>query len=204
MRSVAIYMEGGGSGRGRNTLRRGMDRFLAAPKERARSRAFSWKLVCCGSREDAYRRLGNAVAFAEPHETVILLVDAEDFVVRSPRAHLREEDNWDLSFASENTVHLMTQIMETWLVADPEGLARYYGGRFNPAKLPRRMDLEQEPKTRVENGLRDATKDTGKGPYHNIEHASELLGQIDPAKVRARCRHCKRLFEELDRIIAAA
>lgn len=54
--SVAIYMEGGGdSGGSRAELRRGMEVFLTEIKDACRERKMRWKLVCCGSRNDAYR-----------------------------------------------------------------------------------------------------------------------------------------------------
>ena len=134
----------------------------------------------------------------------ILLVDAEAEVKTDPREHLLRQDGWDLRAAPEEAVHLMVQVMETWIVADPDELARYYGQGFKTAKLSGRIDLEQEPKTQVQSGLKEATRRTGKGRYNKISHASELLARIRPARVQARCQHCKRLFEELDRIIAAA
>ena len=204
-RGVAIYMEGGGPGPdGKAALRQGMDRFLCPLKQAARRRSLFWKLVPCGSRGETCRRFKNAVNNAHPNETQILLVDSEALMTLPPQAHLQETDGWDLSFAREETIHLMVQVMETWIVADPEALARYYGQGFNVGKLPQQRDLEQEPKTSVENALKDATRRTGKGVYHKIRHASELLKRLDQARVKERCPHCKRLFEELDQIIEAA
>lgn len=206
VRGVAIYMEGGGPGRsGRAALRQGMDHFLGPLKLAARRRSLSWKLVPCGSRSEAYRRFRNACENADPDETRILLVDAEAPVTLAPRAHLRERvgDRWDLGFASDDTVHLMVQLMETWLVADPVALADYYGRGFNAARLPERLDLEEEPKASVERALEEATRRTGKGAYHKIRHASELLKRLDQERVKARCRHCNRLFEALDGIFVA-
>ena len=207
MISITIYMEGGGDGAGgRAALRQGMDAFLRPIKEAARRKALRWKLVSCGPRSETYRRFQNAVGNAGPEETNILLVDADELVTQPPRAHLseRKSDNWDLSFADERTIHLMAQVMETWIVADPEALTGYYGQDFKAAKLPKRQDLEQEPKERVLFALKNATKGTKKRAYHKIRHARELLKQLDAAKVKARCRHCERLFEELGRFVEAA
>ena len=98
----------------------------------------------------------------------------------------------------------MAQSMETWIVADPEALAAYYGRDFNVAKLPRRANLEDEPKEQVLKALNEATRRTRMGAYHKIKHGGAVLRQLNPARVQARCQHCKRLFEELARIIAAA
>ncbi len=207
MSGLVIYMEGGGCGRGgRAELRRGMSAFLRPLVEAASRKALRWGLVACGSRTEAYRRFRKAVEDAGPGEIKVLLVDAEELVTGGPRNHLseRKEDKWDLGFVSDAAIHLMVQVMETWIVADPEALARYYGRGFNSAKLPKRTNLEKEPKLRVANALKDATRQTGKGPYHKIRHASELLKRVSPARVKERCPHCKRLFEELHRIIEAA
>lgn len=207
MRGIKIYMEGGGSGRQRRgALRTGMEILMEDLKDAARKKALGWSLVCCGSREKTYRRFRNAVGDAGPGQTTILLVDAEEPVDEpmSPGAHLRKNDDWDLSLAPDNTIHLMVQVMETWIVADPKALTAYYGRDFGASHLPGRSNLEDEPKAQILRALKDATKGTTKGVYRKIEHAGDLLTRIDPAKVRNRCRYCRRLFEELGRIVEAA
>jgi hypothetical protein len=42
---------------------------------------------------------------------------------------------------------------------------------------------------------------TKKGKYHKIDHAADLLEEIDTAKVRHRCPSCERLFATLTRAI---
>ena len=91
----------------------------------------------------------------------------------------------------------MVQAMEAWIVADPSALARYYGQGFRPAALPKTRNLEEVSKQDLERGLRQATQATGKGRYHKIKHASDLLKRIDVSTVTSRCDHCKRLFEVL-------
>ena len=62
MSGIAIYMEGGGTGKeNRAGLRQGMDAFLESLKEAARYKALRWKLVCCGPRDEAFRVFRNAV-----------------------------------------------------------------------------------------------------------------------------------------------
>ena len=146
---LTVFMEGGGPGNKRE-LRLGMTAFLRPLTEAAREKSLPFNVVPCGSREETCNRFRHAVRSARPEEICVLLVDAERSVRRPPRAraHLRETDGWDLSEAIENTVHLMAQIMETWIVADPTALAAYYGNGFNPAKLPARTNLEESPKDR--------------------------------------------------------
>ncbi len=95
-------------------------------------------------------------------------------------------------------VHLMIQTMETWIVADVDALANFYGQGFRDAALPQRNDLEVEPKASVATALHNATRKTRKGPYHKIHHASDLLKRLAPHTVRQRCRSCDRLFATLE------
>ena len=197
-------MEGGGEGNAtKAALRQGMDTFLQPLKEAARDKALSWKLVCCGPRNEAFQRFQNAVNSREATVNV-LLVDAERPVNQSPRLHLRDRDGWNLRFTPEETVRLMVQTMETWIVADAAALTSYYGKDFRANKLPKATNLETVPKTTVERSLDEATKSTQKGRYHKIRHASDLLKLIDVDRVKARCTHCQRLFDDLERIVNAA
>ena len=194
-------MEGGGRGAGaRAALRRGMDTLLRPLKQAARDKSMHWKLVCCGPRDVAFRSFRNAARDADG-AIVLLLVDAEGPVADGPCEHLHARDGWDLAAVDAGSVHLMVQTMEAWIVADSDALNRYYGQRFSARLLPRAADLEGVAKSEVEDSLRRATEHTGKGRYHKIRHASDLLQHVDAEKVRARCRHCRRLFDELGRMI---
>lgn len=191
-------MEGGGDhANSRAMLRQGMDAFLNEIKEAFRQRQWRWKLVCCGGRAEAYRRFMRARTNGEA-EIVVLLVDSEGSPGSStPPDHLRERDGWAFEGVDDNTIHLMVQTMEAWIVADPEALNSYYGHGFQASSLPRRENLEEVSKQDVANALDRATQNTQKGRYHKIRHARQLLEQIDPEKVRQRCAHCKRLFDTL-------
>ena len=84
-------------------------------------------------------------------------------------------------------VHLMTQCMETWLIADLDVLATYYGQGFKAGALPKRVPLDGEPKTAVYDALDAATKKTQKGRYGKIRHASDLLQRLRPDVIAKRC-----------------
>ncbi len=199
-----IYMEGGGKGRDTKVaLRQGMDAFLTELKEAVRAKAMRWRLVCCGSRDEAFKAFSHAHGTGDMAITV-LLVDAEGPVNRPARAHLLATDGWDLSRVDDDVVHLMVQTMEAWIVADPEALAVYYGQHFGRKALPRRRNLKQNAKATVTAALERATRATQKGTYHTIRHASDLLKLIDPQKVRQRCPNCTRLFDTLGNAIAGA
>lgn len=197
MTELAIYMEGGGKGDSRAILRQGMDVFLTALKDAARVRSWRWKLVCCGSRHEAMDRFLDRARSAGDTEFVLLLADAEGPVRTSHAAHL------GLDGVHDDVVHLMIEIMETWIVADDTALADYYGQRFKRGMLPKARNLETIQKADIMTALDGATQATRKGRYHKIRHAGDLLRRIDPNKVRGRCPSCKRLFETLSRVIAA-
>lgn len=89
-------------------------------------------------------------------------------------------------------------------LADPDGLADYYGKYFERGRLPTRDNLEEEPKAVIYRALELATKKTQKGAYGKINHAAALLALVDPAKTRGRCPHCERLFVTLEGKIEGA
>ena len=204
MSGVAIYMEGGGDGKdAKASLRQGMDALLRPLKEAARAKALRWKLVPCGGRAQAFRGFRSAAVNGDD-TIVVLLVDAEGPVDRAPHLHLQSRDGWNMDFADEDTINLMVQTMETWLVADPDALSTYYGQNFNGNVLPRGTNLEEIEKEEVTQILNRATERTTKGRYHKIRHASDLLKRIDVERVKQRCPHCARLFNVLGRMIDAA
>ena len=180
-----------------------MDTLLEPLKQVARAKSWRWRLVCCGSRNEAHRGFRNALDHGDGG-VCILLVDAEGPVNQSAGHHLQSRDGWDLRATPEDQIHLMVQAMEAWIVADPSALAKYYGQGFRLAALPKTQNLEGVSKQDLERGLRQATQDTSKGRYHKIKHASDLLKRIDVSAVTSRCRHCKRLFEVLGQMIATS
>ena len=107
--NVVIYMEGGGRGRdSKVAIRQGMDTFLTEIKEACRNRSWHWKLVCCGPRNEAYRRFRNELS-NDSAGIVVLLVDSETAVDSSPEKHLAERDGWDFQGIDKDAVHMMVQ-----------------------------------------------------------------------------------------------
>ena len=203
MRGVAIYMEGGSDSRDTKTaLRQGMEAFLITIKEAVREKSWRWKLVCCGSRDETFRKFRKAFQVGE-YAITVLLVDAEAPVEgpvedRSVRDHLRSRDGWDFDFVSAaDVIHLMIQTIETWIVADQQALAKYYGQGFRGNELPKTINLETVAKTKISGALNRSIRHTQKGLYHKIRHASDLLKKIDPQHVASRCPSCARLFATL-------
>ena len=204
MNGVAIYMEGGGNTAAtKAALRQGMDAFLTELKSLAQEKSWHWKLVCCGGRDQAFKRFKNARSTLDA-TIVVLLVDAENHVNTRPCAHLVARDGWDLAGVPDDDVHLMVQTMEAWIVADPRALEVYYSQNFSGNALPNAINLETVAKAAVASALERATHATHKGPYQKIRHASDLLKKIDPIIVRQRCPSCERLFRVLGKVILEA
>lgn len=208
MTSIAIYIEGGGdSTSGKAQLRQGFDALLAPQKDAARARQMRWKLVLCGSRNATYDAFQHATKTAGS-EIVVLLVDAEEPVATSTPAgratHLATRDGWNLAGVTAERIHLMTQCMEAWVIADAGALAAFYGQGFRPGALPKRNVLDDEPKASLYTALEAATKHTQKGSYGKIKHASELLKRIRPAIVATRCTSFQDFTKGLDAAIAGA
>ncbi len=49
---------------------------------------------------------------------ILLLVDAEGPVRGSLVDHLKARDGWEIHEADQDSIHLMSQVMETWIIAD--------------------------------------------------------------------------------------
>lgn len=194
---IRIYVEGGGDkSDAKAAIREGFGRFLESLRELARERRIRWSITACGSRNAAFDAFRTALE-THPDAFVILLVDSEAPVTRSPWTHLKGRDGWDSELPDEHC-HLMVQAVEAWLVADPETLAAYYGQGFHRKALPRRPDVEAVPKNELFEKLDRATVDTKKGTYAKIRHCSDLLGLLNCERVRQRAHHCDLLFTTLE------
>lgn len=193
---VRIYFEG------HKKLRRGFHEFLRGVREAGRSRRMAITAIPCDALPlDEFTR----ALKRHPNALCLLLVDSEcPVAVGNPWDHLNRRDQNRLgkpSGAAEHQAHLMVQIMESWFLADKEVLESYYGKGFASTKLPNRPDIENVPKADVLRALKDATQRTGKRDYHKTAHAPDLLGRINPDKVRRASSWCDRLFTTIEQAI---
>lgn len=213
MTEIAIYVEGGGDTPDQKAeLRRGLDGLLDNVKSKAREKRLRWKLIPSGGRRTTYEAFINAL-HTNPDSINVLLVDSETLIAAATGdtdqdadvrvAHLTQHDRWDLAEVHPQRVHLMVQCMETWIVADRDALRNFYGQGFAPNSLPRRENLEEEPKEDVYDKLMMATRATQKGEYGKIRHASLLLQRINPTQVAAHCPRFAILMRWLEETILA-
>jgi hypothetical protein len=95
-------------------------------------------------------------------------------------------DRWQRPFGAKNDqLHLMVELMESWFLADRAELANYFGAGFAANKLPgAESQVESVPKPDVLEGLERATRSSKKGEYHKGNHSAELLGNVDPNKLK--------------------
>lgn len=196
MSEIRIYVEGGGDDKtGKLAIREGFSRFFGHRQVR---------VIPCGSRDQARDAFRFALK-SHPEALNLLLVDSEERVSTTPWEHLLVRDRWERpSGASDEHCHLMVQTVESWLVADPDTLAAFYGQGFRRKSLPAHTDIEAVSKADVMKALDHATAPTQKGKYKKIAHCSALLARIDPERVRRRARHCDRLFRVLDDLSSPA
>lgn len=194
---IRIYVEGGGEqASAKAHIRMGFHQFLRDLNTLARSKRIRWAIVACGSRTSTFADFMNALK-SHPDAFNVLLVDSEGPVDPQylPWAHLAQRDSWRKPTGCvDDQCQLMVQTMEHWLIVDREALKRFYGQGFHENSLPSAPDVEQIDRHLLMSNREAATRGTQKGVYHKIQHGSQLLEQIDPAKVRDAAPHCRRLF----------
>lgn len=193
---IKIYVEGGGeSNKLRTECRQGFRSFFEKSGLTGKMPA----VVACGTRSDAFDSFCTAVAQTSQKSLPLLLVDSEAPLTQAPWAHLKVRDGWDRpATTSDEDVYLMVECMESWFLADPECLQKYFGQGFNRKSLPRSSSVEQISKSEVFKSLKMATRHSqSKGEYGKGKHSFEILGHVDPDKVRQVAPNAERLLNKL-------
>lgn len=189
---VRVFVEGGGHD---NELNRSCRRGFAQFFRNAGLTGSMPKVISCGSREDAYDRFRSEIP---RNPTVMLLVDSEGPVsAQGPWQHLNQSDGWAVPSSTDDECHLMVQAMKSWFLADISALQSFYGQGFRPQDLPANPTIENVSKPDVLNGLARATRATRKGSYKKGNDSFEILGRLDPAKVRAASPYADRFINAL-------
>lgn len=146
--------------------------------------------VVCGSRKNAYDQFYHAMQWGKAVDW--LLVDAEEHVspdrTFDPWAHVkaRQGDKWNRpSGATDNQLHLMNVVMETWLLADHEALRKVFPNGLDEARLlPEGASLETIDKDAIYQSLKTATRKTQAGPYDKGKLSFRVLAEVSPSKLR--------------------
>jgi hypothetical protein len=188
---IRIYVEGGGASKFEKiTLRQGFEAFFAKV-----GRGIG--VHPCGGLVATHSTFERALD-ADPRGHKLLLVDSDGPVDREPKHYLRERWGWHCG-GDGSQYHLMVEAFEAWLVADVDALTRFYGSRFRPGELPMGYaTVEAVPKAELARAVVAATHQSSEGTYEKIDHASKLLGLLDPQTVRDASYHCNRLFSTLE------
>lgn len=191
-----IYIEGGGDSKALGSLfRKSWRTFFGAAGLNGRMPA----VVRGGSRKETWDKFKAAIAKASSDEVPILLVDAEGRVASGHTVwrHLEKRDRWSRpAEVKDEQAFLMVQFMETWLVADAEGLAKYFGAAFRGSALRSWPDLEEVPRETVLDALQRASAKC-RTRYAKGRVSFELLARTDPKSVEEKCSHARRLLGHL-------
>ena len=199
MVAVKVYVEGGGATRAdQRLLKEGFGKLFAKVLG-ARAKP---AVVLCGGRKQAFDEFQVALRRASTTgDLCVLLVDSEGAIAEgvSSWQHVaaRQGDQWQRpDGVGDHQLHLMVQMMEAWLVSDPDALADYYGQGFRVKTLPTRRNVEEIPKSELTTALVDATrgvKAKGKNQYLK-RHGFELIALVDPAKIESRAARASLFF----------
>ena len=136
---------------------------------------------------------------SHPEALNVLLKDSEGPLPKDETTICRR-----LGIEPSNTrnVFWMVELMESWFLAHPEAVKRYFDDQaFSRKALGSTANVENIPKTEVLRRLHDATVRTKKGSYHKTKHAPHLLEQVDPSLVRERAENCRKFFTAIRAMI---
>ena len=219
MKKIKVFVEGGptgtGSADGKAALGQGFRQLFQNQKQSLAKKHIQLDFTFCGGRGTARKKFESELKANVPNQTCVLLVDSEAPFTRhahstdaeSRKYHLsqRTGDEWKLTDVDPNVIHLMIECMETWILADPEAIALFYGQGFPVESMPKRENLEDLSKQQVAEFLDqaiDRTKKAQDNPkkrgYKKVDHGSKLLAAIDPQKVAKRCPHFAIFVEWLE------
>ena len=182
MKEIRIYYEG------TKLLREGFHHFLQEIREAGRPKRI--KVTAVPTSHQLARSLAKADR-STPESLNVLLLDSE-IPLDASTARTRGVGN-----IPTERLFWMVQSMESWYLAHPEALSGYYGQGFRDSAFRNWTDIETVSRADVDACLAAATRDTRYGRYDKVKHAPSLLVLLDPRQVRGKSRQCRRLFDEL-------
>jgi hypothetical protein len=195
---VTIYFEGAGDEKSLKTrCRKGFSQLF----QKAGFKGKMPDVRPMGRRDAAFKAFRKAHPNAGNGLKVMLLVDSEEIPADNDAwSHLKKQDGWCRpKEAQADQAQMMVSVMETWLITDPEAFADYFKKDFKKSKLPA-TDLEKLSKQDVYEAIENATKTAKpKGKYGKARDSFEILGRIDPKKLRKACAWAERFFNALEK-----
>lgn len=199
---VRVYIEGGATGKTADSdFRRGWKQFLSGLHELAREHGYhSLEIVRGKARGNAFNLFVKHKEI-RPHDLLVLLADSETTVPSNTNVWkiVRDRDKWQKPvWATDRHLYLMVHFVETWLLTDQEALKQFFKQGLNLKALPT-SNLEDRSKMEIEKALKQATKETKKGPYTHGQ-AHEIIALVNPENVKT-LMHGKRLFTTLRKLI---
>lgn len=195
--TLKIYIEGGGEGKGLHT------RFQEAWTKFFQSAGLIGRkprIVPGKGRDKTFDLFLSAIQNRSADEMPLLLLDSEDEIDSGKTVwqHLKDRDGFKKPRnATDEHAYLMAQVMETWFLADLETLGTFFGSKFKAYKIPGWKNLESIPKQIIFDVLDEATVDCLEKKYAKGKVSYEILGKINPHKVKERCPNAKRLLDFL-------
>lgn len=194
-----VLVEGGQTkGRGSNAAKRQARAAFSKLFERAGLPRNQVSVEVHGGRGEVWRAFQLSMRLRSGPKP-FMLIDSEQLLQsdETPWHALRRIEQWtQLKDAEHEQVLFMTTCMETWLVADPVALSKYFGEKFDTASLPNHFDIEQVEKTEVLYKLRHAARNSTRS-YEKGKCSFELLELIDPETLAKKLSHFRRAIAVL-------
>ncbi len=202
MKNVKVYVEGATRGKRKNkSVNIEFRKAFHLLSEKV-GVAHVPEYVPCGGRSQTWDLAWDRFLKREQDEIIFLLVDSET------RTNFGPKDAWkflasqplepwtELDQRNARYVFLMVVMMETWLLADPDALARYFGDGFRSNQIPSWPKLEEIEKDSILETLSNATQECRKR-YKKGERSFEALAEADPNVIARKCPHAAYFFQRL-------
>jgi Domain of unknown function (DUF4276) len=93
----------------------------------------------------------------------------------------------------QHEVFFMIQEMEAWFLSQPEVLEQFYGKGVTKKLTKKHASLFLNPKEE----LKAITKDSKRGPYQIVKHATALLKELDNITLARDFEDFRRLLETI-------
>lgn len=192
-----IYLEGGGDSKELHTrCREGFRKLL----EKCGYKGKMPRLIACGGRGSVFEDFRSANGIRAPEDFIAMLIDSEGPLndTEATWDHLINRDHWEKpAGAADEQVLFMTTCMETWIVADRDGLRNHYGSRLQVSALPPLTILEERNRKDIQDALDHATRNCTNA-YQKGKRSFAILSKLAPGVLKPHLPSFRRNLEILD------